>query len=155
MTLNPGIYYVDGSGGVSFKGTATVRGTGVMFYFTNGATINAIGGGNQVSNIQLSAPTTGSYDGILMYQDPNDKSTGQGPNKGPTLGGRDNSLFKGALYFPEDQLTFYGNTIGAGIKAGVVVADSMVLKGSPKVTLQGSTGLPAGVNLIKIATLVE
>jgi hypothetical protein len=156
VTLNPGIYYIDGAGGVSFSGTATVRGTGVMFYFTNGASINAVGSGNQVSNIQLSAPTTGSYAGILMYQDPADTNTGSGTTKGPTLGGDDNSLFKGALYFPEDQLTFYGNTTGAGFKAGIVVADSMVLKGSPIVTLQGSAGLPSGVpNPIKNATLVE
>jgi hypothetical protein len=155
VTLNPGIYYIDGSGGVSFNGTATVQGTGVMFYFTNGATINAIGGGNQVSNIQLSAPTTGSYAGILMYQDPADTNTGSGTTKGPTLGGDDNSFFKGALYFPEDQLTFFGNTTGAGFKTGIVVADSAVLKGSPIVTLQGSAGLPSGVTLIKNATLVE
>jgi putative Flp pilus-assembly TadE/G-like protein len=155
VTLNPGIYYIDGSGGVSSNGTATVQGTGVMLYFTNGASIDTVGSGNQVSNIQLSAPTTGSYAGILMYQDRADTNTGPGPNNGPTLGGDDNSFFKGALYFPEDQLTFIGNTTGAGFKAGIVVADSMVMKGSPIVTLQGNAGLPSGVTLINNATLVE
>jgi hypothetical protein len=149
VTLNPGIYFINGSGGVSFNGSATVRGTGVMFYFTNGATINAIGGGSQVSNIRLSAPTTGPYAGILMFQDPGD-------NNSPTLGGDDTSFFDGALYFPEGNLTFSGNTTGAGFKVAIVDADALLLSGSPVVNLQGSAGLPSGVtNPITSATLVE
>lgn len=52
-TLNAGIYYINGAGGVTFNGAGTVTGAGVMFYFTNGATINATGGGNKI-DIQLS-----------------------------------------------------------------------------------------------------
>ena len=149
VTLDPGIYYINGSGGVSFNGSATVQGTGVMFYFTNGATINANGGGGQVSDIKLSAPTSGPYAGILMFQDPGD-------NKSPKLGGDDNSFFDGALYFPEGDLTFFGNTTGPGFKVGIVDADSLTLSGSPIVTVQGSTGLPSGVtDPITSATLVE
>jgi hypothetical protein len=155
VTLNPGIYYINGSGGVSFKGAATVQGTGVLLYFTDNASINTIGPGSQVSNIQLSASTTGSYAGILMYQDPADANTGQGATMGPTVGGNDNSSFNGALYFPEAQLTFFGNTTGTGINVGVVVTDSLKLSGSPIVNLQGNAGLPPGVTLIKSATLVE
>ncbi len=149
VTLDPGIYYINGSGGVSFNGSATVQGTGVMFYFTNGATINADGGGGKVSDIKLSAPTTGPYAGILMFQDPGDF-------KSPNLGGDDNSFFDGALYFPEGDLTFFGNTTGAGFNVGIVDADSLTLNGSPIVNVQGSAGLPAGViNPITSATLVE
>ena len=155
VTLNPGIYYINGSGGMSFKGAATVQGSGVMLYFTNGASINAIGPSSQVSNIQLSASTTGLYAGILMYEDPADANTGQGSTTGPVLGGNDNSFFDGALYFPEAQLTFSGNTTGTGISVGVVVADSLKMSGSPVVNLQGNAGLPPGVTLIKSATLVE
>ncbi|MGH9762826.1 MAG: hypothetical protein ACREAC_18545, partial [Blastocatellia bacterium] len=150
VTLSPGIYYIDGSGGVQFNGGATATGSGVMFYFTNGASINAVGGGNKVSNIQLSAPTSGTYAGILMYEDPNDTNTGPGPNKGPTLGGDDNSFFKGILYFPKDQLTFFGNASGSNCSAGdgfqvdIVIADALALSGHPTVCLQGAAGLPTG-----------
>jgi len=155
VTLKPGIYYINGCrvppfpfSGVSFMGKATVQGTGVMFYFTNGASIDADGGG-QVSNIQLSAPTSGPYAGILMFQDPNDFSS-------PTLGGDDNSFFDGVLYFPEGNLTFFGNTTGAGFRVGIVDADALIFSGSPVVNLQGSAGLPPGVtNPITSATLVE
>jgi hypothetical protein len=155
VTLNPGIYYINGSGGVQFNGSATVTGSGVMFYFTGAASINANGGGNQVSNINLSAPTTGPYAGVLMYQDPLDTNTGSGPNSGPTLGGDDNSFFQGALYFPKDQLTFFGNTTSTGVKIGIVVADSLALSGNPTVNLLGAAGLPPGVVIATIAHLVE
>jgi len=155
VTLSPGIYYIDGAGGVTFGGSATVKGSGVMFYFTGSASINAVGGGNQVSNIQLSAPTTGPYAGILMYQDPNDTNTGPGPNKGPTLGGDDKSFFDGVLYFPKDQLTFFGNSKSTGYSAGIVVADAIALSGNPTVNLQGAAGLPPGTDPILNAVLVE
>jgi hypothetical protein len=97
----------------------------------------------------LSAPPTGPYAGILMYQGPGD-------NKSPNIGGDDNSFFDGALYFPEGNLTFFGNTAGAGFRVGIVDADSLSLSGNPIVNLQGSAGLPPGVpNPVKSATLVE
>ena len=159
VTISPGIYYINGSGGVSFNGSATVTGSGVMFYFTGTASINATGGGNQVSNIQLSAPTSGPYAGILMYQDPADTNVGGNPNSGPTLGGDNNSFFNGILYFPKDQLTFFGNAGSSncvdGYSVGIVITDSIALSGHPTVCLQGAAGLPVGTDPILHAVLVE
>jgi hypothetical protein len=95
-----------------------------------------------------------------MYEDPNDTNTGPGPNKGPTLGGDDKSFFKGILYFPKDQLTFFGNAKSSdcttdGFKAGIVISDSIALSGHPTVCLQGAAGLPPGSDPIKNAVLVE
>jgi hypothetical protein len=134
VTLSPGIYYINGSGGLTFNGAGTVTGSGVTFYFTNGATINATGGGNKL-DIQLSPPTAGIYQGILFYQDPNDTAA-------PSLGGDNNSFFNGILYFPSVQLTFFGNNVSYA--AGVVVADAIALSGNPTVNLQGAAGLPGG-----------
>jgi Putative Flp pilus-assembly TadE/G-like len=145
VIFNSGIYYINGAGGLRFNGAATVRGTGVMFYFTNGATIDATGGGNKI-DMQLSAATSGPYAGILFYQDPNDTSA-------PQLGGDNRSFFQGALYFPESQLTFFGNNVSYSV--GVVVADALGLSGSPTVNLLGAAGLPPGVSVIKNAVLVE
>jgi Flp pilus assembly protein TadG len=162
-TLSPGIYYIDGTGGVSFNGGGTVTGDGVMFYFTcppgtspctNGATLNAVGGGN-LPDINLTAPDStncpscaSEYDGILMYQDPNDTNA-------PSLGGDDNSSWAGALYFPSVELSFYGNAKGNGYTVAVVVAKALAMTGNPTVTLTGTPGLPSGVDLIKNAVLVE
>ena len=150
-TLNPGIYYIDGSAGVTFEGKATVTGNGVMFYFTNGATTNAVGGGN-VPDLQLTAPSASTcpscpsqYDGILFYQDPTDTNA-------PSLGGDNNTTLNGVLYFPTVELSFFGND---SFTAGIVVALAVSLTGSPTVTLNGTAGLPPGVSTISVATLVE
>ena len=153
VTMNPGIYYISAPGSVSFAGVATVKGSGVMFYLqngtnpSNGASIDMVGPGSQVSNIQLSAPTSGPYAGILVFQD-------QGDDKNAKIGGDNNSFFDGALYFPEGQLTLFGNA-GGGFNVAIVDADAVVLGGSTTVNLLGSAALPAGVNLIKNATIVE
>src|SRR5260370_2725082 len=72
-----GIYVINGTaaqGGFSCSGTPTITGTGVMFYFTNGATINCQG--NDTTN--LTAPSSGPYQGVLFYQDPQDCNCGVG-----------------------------------------------------------------------------
>jgi Putative Flp pilus-assembly TadE/G-like len=144
VTFNPGVYVVNG-GNFTLKGNATISGSGVTFYFTNGATIDATGGGNRL-DFNLSPPTSGQYAGILFYQDPNDHS-------GPQLGGDNNSQFKGALYFPGAQLTFFGNSVN--YTTGIVVAEAVALSGNPTVNLLGTAGLPPGVNIVTVATLVE
>ena len=152
VTFNPGIYYITAPGSVSFAGPATVRGSGVMFYlqngsgFSNGASIDTIAG-TQVSNIQLSAPTSGPYAGILIFQDPNDFQNAR-------IGGDSNSFFEGALYFPEGQLTLFGGA-GGGFNVAIVDADQVILGNNTVVNLQGSAALPSGVNLITNATIVE
>lgn len=136
-----GTYVVDGSD-FSCSGTPTIQGTGVTFYFTNNATFSCNGN----VTVQLTAPSSGSYAGVLFYQDPND-------TKGASIGGDNSSFFDGALYFPKAGVTFYGNNKSYDV--AIVVADAFALSGNPTVTLQGSAGLPAGVNLISNAVLVE
>jgi hypothetical protein len=69
------------------------------------------------------------------------------------LGGNNGSNYNGALYFPNNQLSFVG---GASINVAVVVSASIVFSGDHTVNLKGSAGLPPGVpNPIKSATLVE
>jgi hypothetical protein len=145
VTMNPGIYYINGSAGVTFNGGGSVTGSGMMFYFTNGATINTTGGGNKL-DLALTPPTSGPYAGILMYQDPSDTN-------GPSLGGDDHSSLGGALYFPSAQVEFFGNAHSN--VAGLLVAKSIDLQGNPTLVLQGAAGLPPGVTVIKNAILVE
>jgi hypothetical protein len=152
VVFRPGVYIIDGpsagcsSDSLKIPENDTISGTGVTFYFTNSSTLK-MGG---TPTVNLTAPdSSGTYPGILMYQDPNDTST-----TGPTLGGNSGSKYEGALYFPKDQLTFYGDDNTIDVAA--VVSDSISMSGDPTVNIQGSAGLPAGVpNPIKSATLVE
>jgi hypothetical protein len=145
VVFSSGTYIIDGAGGLTIPGNATISGGDVTFYFTGSATINMTG----TPSIQLTAPSSGQYAGILMYQDPADTNT-----TGPSLGGTSGSNFTGVLYFPKDTITFFG-TNNSSVNVGVVVAYSMVLSGTPTVNLKGGAGLPTGVNIISNATLVE
>jgi len=156
VVFSPGTYIFDGSGGcpaacLDIPGNSTITGDGVTFYFTNGATLNMTG----TPSVNLSAPSSGTYQGILMYQDPLDTNVGPAPS-GPTLGGNTGSTFNGILYFPSDQLTFYGNN--ASYSVGVVIADALALSGNPNVTFNGAAGVPGGLPpgfTVGSATLVE
>ena len=70
VVLTAGTYVITG-GGVDFNGTGTVSGTGVTLYF-------GPGGGSITfpwnQTIKLTAPTTGTYAGILVYQNPGNTS---------------------------------------------------------------------------------
>jgi hypothetical protein len=166
----PGIYYIDGANGLTVNGGSTIcnstsancsgapppANSGVMFYFTGNATVNMTG--NPVVN--LTGLTSGTYAGMLMYQDPADTNVGPAPN-GPTLGGDSGANFGGVLYFPSDQITFFGNNTttvcGSGtVNAAMVVSDSIALSGSPTVCLTGPVGLPTGTtSILTSAVLVE
>ena len=64
VTMEPGIYYVDG-GGFELKGDSTLKATGVTIYNTGkrGFKISTKG------DVTISPPTTGVYKGISLFQD--------------------------------------------------------------------------------------
>ena len=70
LTLNPGTYVVTGP--VSFGGTGSVTGNGVTIYVSGGG--GAVNLGNNV-DFSLTAPTSGTYNGVLFFQDSGDTST--------------------------------------------------------------------------------
>jgi Flp pilus assembly protein TadG len=107
--FEPGVYYID-SGSFSVGSQATVTGTGVTFVLTSStadtnpssiATASINGG----ATLQLSGPTSGTYAGVLFYQDR------RAPNAdGNRINGNSSSFFQGAFYFPAQGLEFNGTT---------------------------------------------
>ena len=76
LTLNAGNYYINGAITDSGGGTdVTIVGTGVMLFLTAGngriqlTNSNHVSLGDFSTNQKLSAPTSGAYKGILIYQD--------------------------------------------------------------------------------------
>jgi hypothetical protein len=69
VTMNPGIYYMQG-GGFSVGGQGSVSGSGVMIYNdpqSNNDKIDISGQGS----INLTPPTTGAYQGVLFFENRN------------------------------------------------------------------------------------
>ncbi len=120
ITLNPGVYYISG-GNVLIHG-ALIAKNGVTIVLTNRDTspTATIGSFDMQagSTLDIEAPTTGNYAGIAIYQDrrATDKTVGGGnitsssPNK---INGNSSQKVIGALYFPNQQLTYNGGGTAA------------------------------------------
>lgn len=138
-TFNPGLYILN-NGGLTLNGNTTITGTGVTFYLTGTSTLT-LNGGNGVS---LVAPTTGTYAGILFFQDPAD-------TRGATFNGNNSTTLQGALYFPTAALTVNGT--GSTAAYTILVASTITFNGSGTFNDNYST-LPNG-SPIKAAHLTE
>ncbi|WP_299651986.1 pilus assembly protein TadG-related protein [uncultured Jannaschia sp.] len=101
VTFDAGLYIVDG-GPLRINASTLVKGDGVTFFLTNGATL-AINGG---ADLELTAPGTGPLAGILFFGDRAD--TGLSHSVNGTAG----STLNGAVYLPSSDLDYSGNFSG-------------------------------------------
>jgi len=138
VTFNPGLYTIQG-GSFTINGGATVTSTAATFYITAGTV--TVNGGNPV---QMTAPITGSYAGVLFFQS-------QGDSSAAAVNGDNTTTLTGALYFPSAQLTINGGNSAAAY--GILVADTIVFNGSDSFNDDYSS--LAGGSPIKAAMLVE
>jgi Flp pilus assembly protein TadG len=100
LNLNPGLYILTGSKGLTVSGGAVINGSDVTIYNSGTGAINISGG----STANLTAPTSGTWAGILMFQDPLNTAKA-------TFSGGSSGNIQGAIYFPTTQmLTFSGGS---------------------------------------------
>jgi hypothetical protein len=148
ITFNPGTYIIAG-GGLSVTGNSTLSGQGVTFYLTSGS-----GGYGPVditgnSTINLSAPTSGSLEGILFFQD---RSIPAG-SAASTLIGNASSTFNGALYFPTTGLTYAGNSAVSGYT--FIIANTITMTGNSAANLGNNYSSLSNGSPVKSTTLYE
>lgn len=107
INLNPGVYIMDG-GDFNVSGGGSITGLGVTIILTNsgaGSYGNIDMSGNKA--IHLTAPTTGSFAGIAVYQDrATPAGSGNNYNK---ITGTVGVEIEGVVYTPARQLSFGGN----------------------------------------------
>lgn len=107
VRLSPGIYVINGS--LSLGGGASFSGSDVTLYFPSGGSVSIAGG----TVINLSAPTSGTYNGILFYEDRIDTQSA-------SISGGASSVLQGIFYFPKASLVLNGGT-STQIYASVIV----------------------------------
>src|SRR5262249_18264858 len=111
VTLQPGTYVIDG-GSFSISGNSSISGTGVTIILTSSRRSNyataSISGG---STVNISAPTSGTLQGLAFYQDRNAPSSGNDSFSGGTT-----QNITGAIYFPNQGVTFNGGTETGGAR---------------------------------------
>ncbi len=122
--LNPGTYIIAG-GGLTVTNSGVINGTGVTFVITTGAyAFKGLDFGNGCK-AKLSAPTSGDFKGILVFQDPAAPST-----PGSTFACSSTSApeLQGTLYLPNSSITFDGSDANTQIM-GAVIANTVVVSG--------------------------
>ena len=95
LKLNPGLYVIN-NGAMIFNSGWTVTGTGVTFYLANSSSTITFNGN---VNATLSAPTSGTYANILMFE-PTGLSTTNLP-----INGSSGDSFTGLFYLPSCKVT--------------------------------------------------
>lgn len=136
VTLNPGTYILDG-GGLRIGSQARVSCNGCVFVLTSRtADTNPGSIGNVDINggatVNLSAPTTGTYAGILFYQDRRALDS-TSANHRSLINGNSSSSYQGALYFPAQEMTFNG-TSGMNTQCVQMVAMRVMFSGNTTIT---------------------
>lgn len=141
VTLNPGVYVIDG-GTLSSNGSAIVSGQGVTFYLTNGASISL----NGSATLNFSAPTSGTYSGVLFFGGHGNAAGGP-----VTMDGTASSQLTGVLYFPAQSLSYIGNFNGNN-GCTQVVAKTVSWSGNSNLAVNCTA---AGFNPIVIGGVVR
>jgi Flp pilus assembly protein TadG len=114
-TFTAGTYIIKGA--MIVNGGDTVTGSGVTFYFTSGGSLTMNGSSHAV----FSAPTSGTYEGILYFQDRTDSNT-------LIINGDTTSSWQGVIYAPDANLTLNG---GSNVAAYTdVVVNTLTQNGS-------------------------
>lgn len=146
-----GPIYING-GSVDFKGTFNC--TGCTIVLTNSdPTSNTIGtfGSNAQANNNITAPTTGTYAGIAIYQDRRASS-----GNSNTVNGGSNNVIQGAVYFPNGVLQINGTGNAVSLCA-MWVAKDIKLLGNSSITISSpddascsGSGMPSSSSLTMV-----
>lgn len=147
LNLSPGVYYLNGSN-LSVAGNATLTGTGVTLVFTGSGSNWGTASIGSNANINLTAPTSGSTQGIVMYGDRN-MATGTAFS----LTGGSTQTFTGALYLPKAALSYSGGD-GTTTSCTKIIADTVTFTGNSNVQVN-CAGLGTASIGTSTAQLVE
>jgi len=137
VTLNPGYYVING-GTLHFESGTQLGGSGVFFYLTNGATMTVDNGANP----KISAPTSGTYQNVLLYQVAADTNT-------LNFQGGSSTSMSGIVYAPGANVTAANGSSSSYSMS--VVAQSLTLAGGATVAATSTANL--GTMNISSATL--
>ena len=131
--------YVVSNGGLNFQAGTNATGTGVTFFVDTSQTL-AVSGSAVIS---FSAPTSGTYAGILFF---GSRNSNNGNNN---ISGSSSSAMQGAIYFPTQQVQFTGasttNTVCTQI-----IADTVTISGTSGFNGNNCTG-GTGISTINVA----
>lgn len=132
---------VDG-GSISIGTQAKVTCNECTFFLTNSSSSQTASIGNfEITgspNLNFISPKSGTYKGLLVYQDRRAQDTASA-NFQDKLRGSSTSYFEGAFYFPRQELEFEGNT-GMNTNCLQLVARRVKFSGNSNIQNSCATG---------------
>lgn len=144
-TLSPGTYILVGGGLSTQSANSSISGTGVMFYNTYNSTYSyapiSLAANSTVS---LKAPTSGTYAGILIFEDRT------APASSDNYGGGSTAVYEGTIYAKNAAITMSGNSSIAAYT--LIVANTISMTGSTQLN-DDYASLPGGSPIQKTAVV--
>jgi hypothetical protein len=141
--LEPGIYVIS-NGELHFESGANnasnTGGNGVFFYLVGTASLVIDNG----ANVNLTAPSSGTYSGIVVFQDSADTAA-------ISVQGGSNTSFNGAIFAPSSNVTL-GNGSNTTLDADIV-AKTLTMTGGT--SLSGNATSNFGTFNLSVAKLTE
>ncbi|MEO5337544.1 MAG: pilus assembly protein [Magnetospirillum sp. WYHS-4] len=149
INLSPGTYVMyDGAFNVSGSGTISGNGVSIILMGSSASNVGNIDF-TGTRTVNMSAPTSGAYSGMLFYQ--SEAASSSGTNR---ITGGTNFNITGAVYTPKRKIDYSGNS-GGGTSCVQLIGDTVEFTGTSGANSSncGSAGVTlAGANL---STLVE
>jgi Flp pilus assembly protein TadG len=160
VNFAPGTYWMKGgsltiNGGTVTCSACTPGGQGVTFIFTtpSNGNVNQIGtvqiNGN--ATVTLNAPGTGTYKGVLFFQD---RDTPMQTNKSAILNGGANTVLNGAIYFPKNEVQWAGNNSLAAT-CTLIIGDTVTFTGDSGLSVANCKDQGVDISFIQKISLVE
>ena len=143
-----GVFVLAGGGMSATGGDNTYDGTEVMFYNTNYPSLGYdfgdvdFGGG---SIVNLSAPMSGDYAGVLFFQDPS--PDGAAANIEFKVAGTVTSNMDGVIYFPNHLIVYSGTTDITNPCGPKIIGKTVIFNGTVA-TFGGATGCASDLVII-------
>jgi hypothetical protein len=148
VTFSPGVYILKGGGLSTQNANSHILGTGVTIYNTyDGTHPYAPFDFKATSTVDLTAPTSGTYAGVLIMED----KTITADTYADNFGGGSGQSFTGIIYAPKSTMNYSGNASTSAYT--IMVTYRLHMVGTSTINNDYSS-LPTG-NPLKITALVE
>lgn len=119
VTLNPGLYIIEG-GDFRINSNANIFGNGVTFYLRDGVEMRF----NGTANTNLTAPTSGVFNGILFF------GARDATTMSHQINGNFGSSLNGAIYTSASHIDFQGNMQTSFTSCTQVIGNTLNFSGN-------------------------
>ncbi|MDW8222070.1 MAG: pilus assembly protein TadG-related protein [Gemmatales bacterium] len=117
VTMLPGIYYLQG-GGLQVSGQGNLTGNGVLIYNDPRSSADDVNISGQ-GRVEISAPSSGPYQGLVIYQRRDATNT-------ITVSGNGQTRITGTYYTANGTVRFVGNGAGDVLASQVVTSQAVI-----------------------------